>query len=682
MPPSRPRKAAPPSNNSTLGKFFKISSAKPGPAVRTQPKLTTMLSRAAKRQSTDAPANDDPQCDLPEAKPEAMDVDLPDEREAELAADAVSSSDTEGVDGRHGGPATCGLSDSDSDDGLVDATSILGAAGVGAVSGYGLRPRVAAPTESPSTTASTPSTPHAAPYRNSLKSLVRESRRQKYSLDFLEERVRLASVAGAVSDESDASGGGAGRPRAQGPEGSAAVEMVLGALSERESEKVHAQLAADNGIHGRATRLSLFFNPRQPGSPGLPQCEPEHFRGQRLSDNDPVDRMCMARSGDAGFVRALLESRLLVARAHRGWRLTQGVGDGLLQAACFDADNCVAADAHETLCRLVDMGMSSWEFQGSRLLELLEVLLGTLHGSVKDTSGRADGDGDDGDDDNGAADNSCASDSLSVVVEITRPLRAGAGQIGAERAAYLLDIASRTLGFGTVKESCDMLVMCVVALLDHGNRMQRPRIQRALARAVERVPPDTWALVWPACVSWLGARFSGLRLPALLYIVDSLPTANQRCMQLRRSLSFMVLRMQTPEYAMGEQSVERLAVAVTLPSQIMLRMVSEMMDPDDELFSVGRDTDFARLEAAVGLLSNVLDSAQAMRAVRDEAETIHRRLSAMSQRINDGMATRLDKTLAKDAIQTLLVRISMTAMSVRSMGASASKTLDRWFPDA
>ncbi|KAJ2769627.1 hypothetical protein IWQ57_003026 [Coemansia nantahalensis] len=288
------------------------------------------------------------------------------------------------------------------------------------------------------------------------------------------------------------------------------------------------------------------------------------------------------------------------------------------------------------------MGMSSWEFQGSRLLELLEVLLGTLHGSVKDTSGRADGDGDDGDDDNGAADNSCASDSLSVVVEITRPLRAGAGQIGAERAAYLLDIASRTLGFGTVKESCDMLVMCVVALLDHGNRMQRPRIQRALARAVERVPPDTWALV----------------------------------------LSFMVLRMQTPEYAMGEQSVERLAVAVTLPSQIMLRMVSEMMDPDDELFSVGRDTDFARLEAAVGLLSNVLDSAQAMRAVRDEAETIHRRLSAMSQRINDGMATRLDKTLAKDAIQTLLVRISMTAMSVRSMGASASKTLDRWFPDA
>ncbi|KAJ2709299.1 hypothetical protein H4R19_004324 [Coemansia spiralis] len=149
-------------------------------------------------------------------------------------------------------------------------------------------------------------------------------------------------------------------------------------------------------------------------------------------------------------------------------------------------------------------------------------------------------------------------------------------------------------------------------------------------------------------------------------------------MQLRRSLSFMLLRMQAPEYAMGEQSVEKLAVAVTLPRQTMLRMVSEMMDPDNELFCVGRDADFTRLGAAVGLLSNFLDCDQAM---RDEIDTIHRRLSAMSRRINDGMATRFDKTLAKDAIQTLLVRISMTAMSARSTRAPASRTLDGWLSD-
>ncbi|PIA13053.1 hypothetical protein COEREDRAFT_83732 [Coemansia reversa NRRL 1564] len=132
--------------------------------------------------------------------------------------------------------------------------------------------------------------------------------------------------------------------------------------------------------------------------------------------------------------------------------------------------------------------------------------------------------------------------------------------------------------------------------------------------------------------------------------------------------------------------VRNMATSATLPGQIVLRMVGEMMDAGEELFRVGPETDFVRLEGAVGLLSNVLDSVQAMRDVRDEVNVVYRRLDAISQRISDGMADKIDKTLAKDAVQTLLVRVFMTAMSdaherLRPAYTQTS-TLHSWLPAA
>ncbi|KAJ2578604.1 hypothetical protein GGH19_000338 [Coemansia sp. RSA 1807] len=87
---------------------------------------------------------------------------------------------------------------------------------------------------------------------------------------------------------------------------------------------------------------------------------------------------------------------------------------------------------------------------------------------------------------------------------------------------------------------------------------------------------------------------------------------------IRYSLSFLFLRMQISYYILADHLIECLATFAVLPGQIILRIVSEKMDTSEEIFRVGPDTDFVRLEAAVGLLGNVLDSVQAMQGVRDE----------------------------------------------------------------
>ncbi|KAJ2259585.1 hypothetical protein EV176_006867, partial [Coemansia sp. RSA 451] len=81
---------------------------------------------------------------------------------------------------------------------------------------------------------------------------------------------------------------------------------------------------------------------------------------------------------------------------------------------------------------------------------------------------------------------------------------------------------------------------------------------------------------------------------------------------IRYSLSFLFLRMQISYYILADHLIECLATFAVLPDQIILRIVSEKMNSSEEIFRVGPDTDFVRLEAAVGLLGNVLDSVQAM----------------------------------------------------------------------
>ncbi|KAJ2001703.1 hypothetical protein H4R26_003989 [Coemansia thaxteri] len=130
-------------------------------------------------------------------------------------------------------------------------------------------------------------------------------------------------------------------------------------------------------------------------------------------------------------------------------------------------------------------------------------------------------------------------------------------------------------------------------------------------------------------------------------------------------------------------SIESLARTATLPSQIILRVVSELMEGSDRLFRVNASVDFAKLEAIIGLLSNILDSVQAMRDVRDVSRAIYQRLCVINQRISDGVADSIDKTLAKDAVQTLVVRLLMTAVSDSteqrlSPVYNTSTTLDSW----
>ncbi|KAJ2583128.1 hypothetical protein EV177_010210 [Coemansia sp. RSA 1804] len=99
----------------------------------------------------------------------------------------------------------------------------------------------------------------------------------------------------------------------------------------------------------------------------------------------------------------------------------------------------------------------------------------------------------------------------------------------------------------------------------------------------------------------------------------------------------------------------------------MVRIVGEMVvdSSEEQLFRIDdkSSAEFARIEAAVGLLGHVLDNAQALHDVKDEAREMYRRLGQINRRISDGVADRIDKTLAKDAIQILLVRLAMTAIS-------------------
>nr|KAJ2322844.1 hypothetical protein GGI00_005804 [Coemansia sp. RSA 2681] len=225
--------------------------------------------------------------------------------------------------------------------------------------------------------------------------------------------------------------------------------------------------------------------------------------------------------------------------------------------------------------------------------------------------------------------------------------------------------------------------MFVASLLDHGNSLYRHRMQQSLVLLLDRVSPASkWALVWTDLVSELGRLLAHLQIQTLLGIVEQLPTSNKRCMQIRRSLSFMFLRMQSSSVPETSVSLESLARAATLPSQIALRVVSEVILGGERLFRVGAGTDFAQLEAAVGLLSNILDSVQAMHDVRDVTRAIYERLYAINQRINDGIADSIDKTLAKDAVQTLVVRLFMTATSDSATRLNpvynSVNTLDSW----
>ncbi|KAJ2879602.1 hypothetical protein H4R27_005208, partial [Coemansia aciculifera] len=278
---------------------------------------------------------------------------------------------------------------------------------------------------------------------------------------------------------------------------------------------------------------------------------------------------------------------------------------------------------------------------------------------------------------------SSSTSSLSVYVAVVVPKHSSTARASAERVAFMLDIAARSLDLPSVADSCRVLTMFVASLLDHGNCLYHFRMQQSLASLLDRVSPASkWSLVWGELIAELGRLFVHLQIQTQLGIVEHLPASNKRCMQIRRSLSFLFLRKQSLDGSEGDVSLDSLARAATLPSQIVLRVVSEMMHGGEQPFRMDSSVDFAQLEAAVGLLSNTLDSVQAMHDVRDVARAIYQRLCAINRRISDGIADNIDKTLAKDAVQTLVVRLFMTAISDSterlSPVYSSTRTLDNW----
>ncbi|KAJ1851415.1 hypothetical protein LPJ76_006102 [Coemansia sp. RSA 638] len=543
-------------------------------------------------------------------------------------------------------PDAITLSDSDSDsDGLVDALGLLGPPE--------FEPSVRNSPHTPSQV-STPSTPiTTTPYRNSLKSLAQTSRQQKYNLGFLEQHMNYES---SSEDESE-------------PYNSnTRFESALNVLPQEDVERVRVQLGTGKEVLQKSIQASLFSRSRLDSTLGHLPYGRGRFDDIIFATDDPIERLCQAHIGDPSFFRHLIVSSWIESQASSGWKLTQSVGDILLRAMCLDNDNLIAACAYKALRLFLDLKMSTWELRYTSLLMLMEELQGVLCSQALEVESSSN-------DDKGV---SSQNSSLSVYVDIVVPSTLSITRSNAERVAYLVEIASMSLEFLSVDDSCHMLVMLFGSLLDYRNQICSARIQQGLAILVNRIsPPSKWMLVWPECVARLGKLFLQTPLPMQLHVTDRLPISNTRCMQIRHSLSFLFLRLQTSDYIMADHSIESLATSAVLPAQIILRIVSEMMDSSEEIFRVGPDTDFVRLEAAVGLLSNVLDSVQAMRGVRDEAESIYHRLNNMSQRINEGLADRLDKTLAKDTIQALMVRVFMTALSDNPTGKPVNN-LDDW----
>ncbi|KAJ2805619.1 hypothetical protein H4R20_002020 [Coemansia guatemalensis] len=671
MPPRRSKKNDIPVNNNTLGKFFTITSSKSQTPRRVQPSLTALFSKAKKRED----GADDVVMREHDTKPNVKsEVAGPTTRGNLRARQGAEAADNESSDSSSVGSViqptegieSIMLSDSDSDSGLVDASTILGPALNTAVPATPVRGFATGTSKARGT-----------PYRNSLKSLVQASRRQKYDVEFLENRMEQTSSDGEGVEDSamEQSDGGS--------QYNGAVEHALEALPQIDVERIRLQLGVVEGAQRKPMRLSLFHRHTRGSSLGQLPYGDGRFEDIEWIDSDIVEDLCKSNIGNARFFRHLIGSHWIAAQAHRGWRLTQNVGDVLVRAMCLDHDDQLAASAYETLCVFLDLQASTWELQQGSFLMLLQELQGIWRDRAEEVP------------DPGKFGYSSSSSSSiqrsptpNPYVEIATNSRPAAiMRTNAERVALLMDIASRGLEELPVKDSSRVVALGVGVLLDSSNRIRSAHIQQGLARLIGRIsPPSKWVLVWGECVLQLARQLGHLEMPAQLRIVDSLPMASKRCMQLRHSLAFLFLRGQSAEGHAAEQMFGSMAPSATLPGQIVLRMVGEMMDTDEELFRVGPETDFVRLEAAVGLLGNVLDSVQAMRDVRDEVKVVYRRLDTISQRISDGMADKIDKTLAKDAVQTLLVRVFMTALSDAherlKPAYSTANTLHSWLPAA
>ncbi|KAJ2720910.1 hypothetical protein GGI07_004306 [Coemansia sp. Benny D115] len=476
-----------------------------------------------------------------------------------------------------------------------------------------------APTAStPTAVAAVPAERKATAYRNTMKSLVQASAQRRYDAEFLEQHVGnddgSESTASATESEADSAAADM-----------AAADMPDTAAGHEKAQRLRACLQARAADSSAASRVSVFSGiaTQKNGSSGSASVE----------------------SGVCGGCPTSL--RLEAAEAALlGHPLQGSTGNALLRRMCLGSSTRASESTYRLLLQCLDRQRVLWQLAPAAVLVLLDQLLGhpqpsatTATPSSDDTRTRANGD------------EECTDSTVRK---------------GARRAGWLLDVASRALYTGSAVEGARVVASTVLVLADHRCSAANSGLaQRALQRLADRLgPPGFWAVACKEAATRAAQRLGALPLAVSGRIVAALPAGSPRCAQLRGLVALALLRAHVPA------GIEGSALAGSA-------LAAFLVDPAQQLFSVGTPPDYARLEAAVRLLGCVLGRGSGVAEAADDGAVhlarIREWLALLNRRISDGMADDLAKTLAKDAVQILLVRLRMTEGTGRSRARRATK---------
>ncbi|ORX67604.1 hypothetical protein DL89DRAFT_269391 [Linderina pennispora] len=399
------------------------------------------------------------------------------------------------------------------------------------------------------------------------------------------------------------------QPMESSDEGEELEAIGMLELDQDEADRIRAQLGAATGDMYKAVSVSMFAGPNGKA------LAPVHA----LDSEDPVDRLCIGARPLA--IERLVGSQWLAQRLHMGWRLSPGMGDLLLRLVVNSRSLRTSMAAFGTLAGFLDAHMSQWQLSLAQLQAALEQLQGPP----------------------------------ADAVQLCRPQRTSSRAGGnGQRIQHVLGVAARSLDeCMPAADTAQALQLVCETMLDHRNQQWLAANQRSLAGLMARVVPRSkWSVVWPDYVQHMARRLQPMPVAMQAALVERMPAGNARSMQVRRTLAFAMLWM-------AGRPADDLASRIVLPPQLIVRMASELLD---DVLGVHAGADFARLAACVALLGNVLDSLDALRDVPEEVALIHAKLAMANRRIADGRADNMDKTRAKDALQTLLVRINLTVV--------------------
>ncbi|KAJ1896810.1 hypothetical protein LPJ66_003765 [Kickxella alabastrina] len=356
--------------------------------------------------------------------------------------------------------------------------------------------------------------------------------------------------------------------------------------------------------------------------------------------------------------------RLVSMQAYSGRRLDQSTGDTLVEQMCRSEDSLVAIQSYRVLNVYLDRHTATWRLAPALMHQLLAELLGepTEQAAVVPPA-----------DDRGMT--------PPVYVEIVtrRPSLTELARRSAGRVAWLLEISSRASVPLQGVTGSKSVAAYIAVLADHRCTGIASSVQSSLACLVEGIGPSScWNVVIPDAVHRSVRLVGNVPLGAQLRLVEAMPARSARSCELRRALAMSFLLR-----ACGDDS--------DVSGKVGPEEAAQLVDPEVGLFVVtpaasGEAPDFARLEACVCLLGCLLDSVAEMRRAPVAMGIIRDRLAQLNSRISDRMAENISKTLAKDALQILLVRIVMTAAtsdhSARLHPVYGANNLDNWLAKA